>query len=83
MKAREAADAQGAMDAGGDVHAADGKRIGGWGVVEVGEDKRRWIYRDDPEGARKLREREEEGRKARGGGFGAVRRYAMVGKRIW
>lgn len=35
-----------------------GKRVGGWGIVEVEEDKRRWIYADDPEGLRALRERE-------------------------
>ncbi|KAL3421812.1 eukaryotic membrane protein family [Phlyctema vagabunda] len=35
-----------------------GKRVGGWGTVEVDDDKRRWIYDDDPEGYRKLKERE-------------------------
>ena len=68
------------------VHA-DGKRVGGWGVVEVSEDKRRWIYKDDPEGARRLREREEAARRGDGTGdgeaFGAVSRYSMVAKRIW
>ena len=67
------------------VHA-DGKRVGGWGVVEVGEDKRRWIYRDDPDGARQLREREEtiKAAAAKGdSGFEAVTRYSMVAKRIW
>ena len=64
---------------------AEGRRVGGWGVVEVDEDKRRWIYDDDPEGVRKLREREREGREreARGAGFAAVSRYSMFGKRIW
>lgn len=66
----------------------EGRRVGGWGVVEVDEDKRRWIYDDDPQAARRLREREREGRrKARegegDGGFAGVERYAMVGKRIW
>ncbi len=68
------------------VHA-DGKRVGGWGVVEVGEDKRRWIYQDDPEEAKRLREREESSRREgeRGGheSFRKVRRYSMVAKRIW
>ena len=27
-----------------------GRRVGGWGAVEVNEDKRRWIYEDDAEG---------------------------------
>lgn len=70
------------------VHA-DGRRIGGWGMVEVDEDKRRWIYNDDPEGAKKLRERErdvrekEKQRGGRGDSFGSVSRYNMVAKRIW
>lgn len=69
---------------------AEGKRVGGWGVVEVDEDKRRWIYQDDPDGARKLREREkdmvEKERKADKEGkdlYGGVNRYSMVAKRIW
>lgn len=62
------------------VHA-DGKRVGGWGVVEVSEDKRRWIYKDDPEGARRLRERGDE--TGDGEAFGTVSRYSMVAKRIW
>ena len=66
---------------------ADGRRIGGLEVVEVDEDKRRWIYADDPEGARILREREaREKEKVHNGaaeGFGGVERYSMVAKRIW
>lgn len=71
------------------VHA-EGRRVGGWGVVEVDEDKRRWIYQDDPDGARKLRERERdikerEERIVEEGGesFAGVSRYAMAAKRIW
>ena len=63
-----------------------GKRVGGWGVVEVNEDKRRWIYEDDPDGLRDLREREERGRKVKEKGeikLDAVQRYSMVAKRIW
>ncbi|KAJ4295396.1 hypothetical protein N0V90_007408 [Kalmusia sp. IMI 367209] len=66
-----------------------GKRIGGWGVVDVDEDKRRWIYNDDAEGLRALRERDEKGRqkeekeRREGTAFGHVSRYAMVAKRIW
>ena len=64
---------------------ADGRRVGGWGIVEVDEDKRRWIYKDDPDGARKLREREREARERKGGeeSFGSVSRYSMAAKRIW
>lgn len=66
-----------------------GKRIGGWGVVDVDEDKRRYIHIDDPEGLRSLRERDEKAKKKedqereRGTSFGHVSRYAMVSKRIW
>lgn len=67
-----------------------GKYIGGWGVVDVDEDKRRWIYNDDPEALKRLRDRDEkekariEKERERGGaGFGHVERYAMVAKRIW
>ena len=66
---------------------AEGRRVGGWGVVEVDEDKKRWIYADDPDGRRKSRERENQGRKkaaAEGGGdLMNVDRYSMVAKRIW
>ncbi|KAK8157761.1 eukaryotic membrane protein family-domain-containing protein [Phyllosticta citrichinensis] len=71
-------------------HTTDGKRIGGWGVTEVDEDKKRWIYADDPEGFRALREREEKqkrkDRDEKDGGTGvleATARYSMVAKRIW
>ena len=64
-----------------------GRRVGGWGVVEVDEDKRRWIYADDPDGAKKLREREvrdqERATSGTGDDFGKVERYNMVAKRIW
>jgi hypothetical protein len=66
-----------------------GKRIGGWGVVDVDDEKRKVIYDDDPEALKRLRERDEKGRKKeqeereRGTSFGHVSRYAMVAKRIW
>ncbi|PGH14312.1 hypothetical protein AJ79_03134 [Helicocarpus griseus UAMH5409] len=64
------------------------RRVGGWGAVEVGEDRRRWIYADDPEGARRLRERDERDRVGKpdaGGiaGIEGVMRYEMAAKRIW
>ena len=73
-------------------HVEGGRRIGGWGVVEVDEDKRRWIYEDDPDGLQALQEREARDRakreKDREVGVGAdsfahVKRYEMVAKRIW
>lgn len=66
---------------------AEGRRFGGLGVVEVDEDKKRWIYADDPDGLSKSRERDNQWRKtaAAGGGgdFMNVDRYSMVAKRIW
>ncbi|KAL6707761.1 hypothetical protein ACN47E_003882 [Coniothyrium glycines] len=66
-----------------------GKRIGGWGVVDVDEEKRKHIYDDDPESLKRLRERDDKATKKeqqerdRGASFGHVSRYAMVAKRIW
>lgn len=68
-------------------HVEGGRRVGGWGVVEVDGDKRRWIYDDDPAGLQALREREErdKARRDKGAGdtFDKVKRYEMVAKRIW
>lgn len=69
----------------------EGKRVGGWGVVEVGEEKRRWIYEDDEKGLHSLREKEAKGRakEAKEGmvgkehGLERVERYSMAAKRIW
>lgn len=66
-----------------------GKRIGGFGVVDVDEDKRKIIYDDDQETLKRLRERDEKAKKKddlekeTGSSFGHVSRYAMVAKRIW
>ncbi|KAF2844889.1 DUF747-domain-containing protein [Plenodomus tracheiphilus IPT5] len=66
-----------------------GKRIGGWGVVDVDDEMRKDIYNDDPESLRRLKERDEKTKKTeelereRGISFGHVSRYAMVAKRIW
>lgn len=71
-------------------HVEGGRRVGGWGVVEVDEDKRRWIYEDDPAGMRGLREREEREKQKQQKekvigveSFDKVKRYEMVAKRIW
>ncbi|TAQ86994.1 hypothetical protein B7494_g4690 [Chlorociboria aeruginascens] len=39
-----------------------GKRVGGWGMVEVDDDKKRWIYDDDPETLKNLKEKEKSAR---------------------
>ncbi|OJJ50199.1 hypothetical protein ASPZODRAFT_90128 [Penicilliopsis zonata CBS 506.65] len=60
------------------------RRVGGWGVVEVNEDKRRWIYSDDAEGLRRLKEKEERDKSGKEGvNMELVSRYEMVAKRIW
>ncbi|TGO26773.1 hypothetical protein BPAE_0053g00260 [Botrytis paeoniae] len=64
-----------------------GKRVGGWGMVEVDDDKKRWIYDDDPETLKKLREKERLARDKEKVGavhdFSKISRYEMAAKRIW
>ncbi|KAK5007189.1 hypothetical protein LTR28_005582 [Elasticomyces elasticus] len=63
-----------------------GRRVGGWGVVEVDEDKRRWIYKGDEEGLHGVRERETRTKERREKGevkLDGVGRYMMAAKRIW
>ena len=75
-----------------------GRRVGGFGLVEVDEGKRRAIYTGDREGEErarggeaKAREREVEGvlgipgknGKVQGVRLDDVERYSMVAKRIW
>jgi hypothetical protein len=63
-----------------------GKRLGGWGMTEVDDDKKRWIYDDDLEKLRKLKEKEkawkEKNEKGVGSDFEKISRYELV-KRIW
>ena len=65
-----------------------GRRLGGWGVVEMDEAKQRWFYDDDPSALKKLREKEKASKEKQenNGGtaqdFGKISRYEMV-KRIW
>lgn len=73
-------------------HVEGGKRVGGWGVVEVDDEKRQWIYEDDAAGLQAIRQREAKDKGKREqekkSGFGTdgldqVIRYDMVAKRIW
>lgn len=60
------------------------RRAGGWGMVEVGDEKRRWIYADDPEGFRRVKEKEERDKnKDKDLKIDHVQRYEMVAKKIW
>lgn len=79
-------------DKRGRDYTVDGsRRVGGWGVVEVTDDKRRWIYADDPDGLKRVKGKEDrEKEKERGVGgmteelsMEHVSRYEMVAKRIW
>ncbi|KJY00701.1 cytomegalovirus gH-receptor family protein [Zymoseptoria brevis] len=63
-----------------------GRRVGGWGTVEVNEDKRRWMYEDDPEGLKNLRKKESEAQARAASNemkLDHVDRYVMASKRIW
>lgn len=66
-----------------------GKRLGGWGTVEVDESKKRWIYDDDLETLQKMKDKERAAKEKvqKGGGqgqdFSKISRYEMSGKRIW
>ncbi|KAI1451664.1 DUF747-domain-containing protein [Annulohypoxylon moriforme] len=85
MKRRENAVAAGKAEP--ENFSQAGKRIGSWGAVEIGDDRRKWIYEDDKEGLKKMRDRErktEEKFKEKGDdGLSKVVRYEMVAKRIW
>ncbi|APA08472.1 hypothetical protein SS1G_02165 [Sclerotinia sclerotiorum 1980 UF-70] len=64
-----------------------GKRVGGWGMIELNDDKKRWIYDDDPETLKKLKEKERSARDKEKVGavhdFSKISRYEMAAKRIW
>ncbi|KAI0026261.1 eukaryotic membrane protein family-domain-containing protein [Xylariomycetidae sp. FL0641] len=64
-----------------------GQRIGAFSAVEIGDDRRKWLYEDDPDGLRKMRDRErkvqEKFKEPGDDGLAKVVRYEMVAKRIW
>lgn len=85
MKSREHAVAAGKAERE-TFDATGGKRIGGFGAIEVGDDRRRWLYDDDKEGLRKARDRERRAERAgseKEKDYSSVMRYEMVAKRIW
>ncbi|KXG48149.1 Membrane protein,Tapt1/CMV receptor [Penicillium griseofulvum] len=67
-----------------DFDVEGSQRVGGWGVVEVGDEKRRLIYADDPDGLRRVKEKEEKD-KSKDGELNVdhVQRYEMIAKKIW
>ncbi|KAF9888665.1 hypothetical protein FE257_008423 [Aspergillus nanangensis] len=76
--------ANGAVPRGREFAVDGSRRVGGWGVVEVSDDHRRWIYVDDPDSLRRLKAREEKEKNTKEeSNMDHVRRYDMVAKRIW
>lgn len=82
MKQKEALVAAGQAE--WDNYKANGIRVGGFGEVQVTEDKRRWINADPTEGLKK-KKKERDDRKPTNveGDYQGVFRYDMVEKRIW
>ncbi|ROT43832.1 DUF747-domain-containing protein [Sodiomyces alkalinus F11] len=62
---------------------AEGKRLGGYGHVEVTEEKRRWINADKDEGLKGKGRPDKSEKKTPEGEYQGVQRYEMVTKRIW
>jgi hypothetical protein len=91
MKRREALLAT-KKNAERESYDAPGRRSGGYGSIEVGEERQRWIHADETEGLpggkgiggkRSGGGGSEEKRKQSEGEYNGVFRYDMVAKRIW
>ena len=59
--------ARSVLDRERDALEARGKRVGPNAQVEIGEDRRRWIHLDDPDGLRKVRDRDRRAESGAGG----------------
>lgn len=89
MKRAEQAVARGSAER--DNFDANGRRVGGFGHIEVGDERQRWIHADSTEGLRDAKG--PNGKRSGGGGeekkgkvdgeYNGVFRYEMVSKRIW
>ncbi|OLN87110.1 Endoplasmic reticulum membrane protein 65 [Colletotrichum chlorophyti] len=66
-----------------EVYDAKGKRVGGYGQIEVTEDRRRWIQADKQEGLKGGKGRASRPENPLEGDYNGVQRYEMVAKRIW
>lgn len=68
---------------------ATGRRVGGYGQVEVGDERQRWIHADETEGLPGSkgpggrRAGAEDKKKPQDEGYNGPFRYEMVAKRIW
>ncbi|KAH6609916.1 cytomegalovirus gh-receptor family [Trichoderma cornu-damae] len=81
MKHKEALVAAGKAER--DDYKANGIRVGGFGEVEVSDDKRRWINADPTEGLQRKKKPADGAKAAAEGDYQGVFRYDMVEKRIW
>ncbi|KAI1750269.1 DUF747-domain-containing protein [Xylaria castorea] len=85
MKMREHAIATGKAEH--ENFSQPGTRVGAFSAIEIGEERRKRIYEDDPEGLKRMRDRErktqEKFREKSDDGLAKVVRYEMVAKRIW
>ncbi|KAI0477902.1 DUF747-domain-containing protein [Xylariaceae sp. FL0804] len=83
------AEAAAAAQATAENFSQPGQRVGAFSAVELGDDRRKWLYEDDAEGLRRMRDRERktQERLLRDPGgddaLAKVVRYEMVAKRIW
>ncbi|KOS22090.1 Protein TAPT1 -like protein [Escovopsis weberi] len=80
MKSKEALVAAGKAD--WETYIGQGKRTGGFGQVEVGEDRSRWVNADPGEGL-KRRKGGKGAEPKKDGDYQGVARFEMVEKRIW
>lgn len=81
MKHKEALVAAGKAE--WDNYKASGVRVGGFGEVEVSDDKRRWINADPTEGLKRKKKGGDAAAAAAESDYQGVFRYDMVEKRIW
>ncbi|KAH8154003.1 uncharacterized protein LAJ45_01770 [Morchella importuna] len=58
------------------------RKVGGFGLIDVSDDQKKWIYADDPAGERAMKERENRPL-PREINLDDVKRYSMAAKRIW
>ena len=65
------------------AYDAKGRRLGGYGHVEVSDDKHRWIHADKDEGLKGKGRPEKPSNKQADGEYHGVQRWEMVTKRIW
>ena len=74
--------------AGKESYDHNGRRVGGYGQVEVGDERQRWIHADENEGLKGGKGPGGkrigiEDKKPKGQEYNGVNRYEMVAKRIW